>query len=154
MIIRYALMVRQHCICGAKIVPAGRIAMETLARTGGKRCLLRQANGRLRASWAGFELAGRAGACRQRCRAPWLETASPFDGLPEAACAVAEAHGARQAPPADAAFESGEIDAALIASVTSTFADYIRQAVAAPIIANDGKNAVCMRRAEPRPYSA
>ena len=79
---------------------------------------------------------------------------SAFDSLPEAACAVAEAHGARQAPSADAAFESGEIDTALIASVTSTFADYIKQAIAAPIIANDGTNAVCMRRAEPRSYSA
>ena len=62
---------------------------------------------------------------------PRLELASVFDSLPEAAGAVAEAHGARQAPSADAVFESGEIDAVLIASATSTHADYIEQAVAA-----------------------
>ena len=61
-------------------------------------------------SWA-----DQAGACRQRCRAPRLEMASAFDSLPKATCAVAEAHGVRQASSADAVFESGEIDVVLTA---------------------------------------
>ena len=72
-------------------------------------------------SWA-----DRAGTCRHRCRAPRLEMASAFDSLPEAAGAGAEAHGVRQVSSADAVFESGEIDSVLIASVTSTHADYIK----------------------------
>ena len=96
-------------------------------------------------SWA-----DQAGACRPRCRAPRLEMASAFDSLPEAANAVAEAHGVRQASSADAVFEPGEIDTVLIASMTSTHAYYIKQAIAALIIANNGTNTVCMRRAELR----
>ena len=68
--------------------------------------------------------------------------ASAFDSLPETASAVAEAHGVRQASSADAVFEPSEIDAVLIASMTSTHAYYIKLAVATLINANNGTNTV------------
>ena len=62
---------------------------------------------------------------------PRLELAAVFDSLPEAADSLAAVHGAKRAHSAVEVFESGRIDGVLIASSSSTHADYIEQAVAA-----------------------
>ena len=62
---------------------------------------------------------------------PRLELAAVFDSLREAADSLAAAHGAKLARSAEELFESGQVDGVLVASSSSTHADYIEQAVAA-----------------------
>ena len=62
---------------------------------------------------------------------PRLELAAVFDSMPEAADSLALAHGAEPARSAEEVLESGRVDGVLVASSSSTHADYIEQAVAA-----------------------